>query len=84
LEGDPGAFFMGIVYATTDRFDARAVRALLAAERIDHKAYARVCKLDRRYVSRILSGAVQPGELARIKLVHGLTMLGLESGVRNG
>jgi hypothetical protein len=75
---------MGIVYATSDRFDARAVRALLAAERIDHKVYARACRLDRRYVSRILSESVRPGELARIKLLRGLAALGLDRQAVNG
>jgi hypothetical protein len=58
-------------------FDARAVRALLAAERIPHARYAKACDLSIFFVSGLLTGKRQPGELARRKLHDGLVRLGL-------
>ena len=58
--------------------DMRAVRALLAAERISHTQFARACGLNRAYASRLLAGSQQPGELARIKMARGLVALGLD------
>lgn len=60
------------------QINVRAVRALLAAERITHTRFAAACGMSRRYVSRLLAGSDQPGELARIKLARGLVALGLD------
>jgi hypothetical protein len=58
--------------------DVRKVRAILAAERVTHSEYARQSRLSRAYVSRILAGSIEPGELARIRLQRGLVALGLD------
>lgn len=57
--------------------DVRRVRGLLAEAQITHIAYARACRLSRVYLGHILSGRVQPGELATIKMWRGLAALGL-------
>jgi hypothetical protein len=57
--------------------DVRAVRGLLAEAQVSHADYARACGLNRVYVGRILAGRMVPGELARIKLMRGLAVLGL-------
>jgi hypothetical protein len=62
----------------SEQIDMRSLRALLAAERITHTAYARACGMGRAYTSRLLVGTVQPGELARIKMRRGLVALGLD------
>lgn len=58
--------------------DPQYLRGLLAEQQISHSEYARCCRLSRVYMSRILSGAAQPGELATIKLLRGLEALGLD------
>jgi hypothetical protein len=65
------------------QIDVRAVRAVLAAEQVTHSAFARACKLSRVYVGRILSGGIQPGELAIIRMQRGLVALGLDQEVRH-
>jgi transcriptional regulator with XRE-family HTH domain len=62
--------------------DIRRLRGLLAEHRITHLQYAQACGLGRCYVSTILSGRNEPGELARFKMVAGLQRLGLESEAR--
>jgi hypothetical protein len=62
--------------------DVRAVRAVLAAERITHTTFAKACGLSRRYVSRLLVGKERPGRLATIMLRRGLEALGLGREVR--
>ncbi len=57
--------------------DPRRLRGILAEAQVSHSAYARACRLSRVYVSGILSGRVQPGELSRIKMVRGLTAFGI-------
>jgi transcriptional regulator with XRE-family HTH domain len=61
-----------------DIIDVRRLRGLLAETQVTHTQYARVCKLSRVYVGRILSGRVEPGELAAIKLRRGLKALGVD------
>jgi hypothetical protein len=61
-----------------DQIDVRRLRGLLAEAQVSHSAYARACKLSRVYIGHILSGCVQPGELAVIKLQRGLAALGLD------
>jgi transcriptional regulator with XRE-family HTH domain len=61
----------------TTSIDARALRMLLAAERVTCRRFARACGLDESYASRLLNGHRQPGELARIRLARGLRALGL-------
>jgi transcriptional regulator with XRE-family HTH domain len=63
---------------SNNSFDARSVRALLAAERITGARLAYACGLSRAYLSHVLTGHKQPGELARIKLERGLKALGLD------
>ncbi len=58
-------------------FDARALRALLAAERIPRTRFAQVCDLNMSYLCHILNGTREPGELAAIKIERGLRKLGL-------
>ncbi len=58
--------------------DLRALRALLAAERITHKRYAAACRLSPYYVSGLLTGNRHAGELGRRKLCDGLVRLGLD------
>jgi transcriptional regulator with XRE-family HTH domain len=62
----------------TDTFDARALRGLLAQERITGTHFARICGLTPAYVSHILTEHRQPGELARIKIARALEALGLD------
>jgi predicted transcriptional regulator len=57
--------------------DMRRLRGLLAEAQISHTAYAATCGMSRRYVSRLLGGHIQPGELATIKMQRGLAALGL-------
>jgi hypothetical protein len=59
-------------------FDARSVRALLAAEQITHEKYAAACRISKYTVSGLLTGKRRPGELARRKLYDGLVALGLD------
>ncbi|HKB48467.1 MAG TPA: hypothetical protein VKC57_12265 [Ktedonobacterales bacterium] len=59
-------------------FDARSVRAVLAAEQITHAKYAEACRISKYTVSGLLTGKRQPGELARRKLYDGLVALGLD------
>ncbi len=59
-------------------FDARSVRALLAAERITRLEYARACHLHRTNVSSYLSENLRPGARTRQKLYEGLVQLGLD------
>jgi transcriptional regulator with XRE-family HTH domain len=61
-----------------ESLEPRKLRGLLAEQQITHVEFAQRCKLSRPYISRILSGAVHPGELARIKLARGLAALGLD------
>jgi len=65
-------------------FDARRLRALLAAERIARKRFAAACDLDPVYVSQLLTGRRNPGELALIKIEHGLRALGLDHSATEG
>jgi transcriptional regulator with XRE-family HTH domain len=65
-------------------FDARTLRGLLAQERITGTHFARICGLSRDYVSHILTGQRQPGELARIKIARALEALGLDRAVNHG
>jgi transcriptional regulator with XRE-family HTH domain len=58
--------------------DPKFLRGLLAEQRVTHSEYARRCRLSRVYISRILTGAARPGELATIKLLRGLEALGLD------
>lgn len=66
-----------------DPIDPRRLRGLLAEAQVSHTAYARQCKLSREYIGGILSGRVQPGELAVIKLHRGLASLGLDQEVQH-
>jgi hypothetical protein len=65
------------------RLDMRALRALLAAERVSHTRFARACGMNRTYMSRLLAESDPPGELARIKLARGLAALGLDRQAAN-
>jgi len=58
-------------------FNARRLRGILAEERITHRRFAEVCGLNGPYLSRILAGSSEPGELAIIKIGRGLAALGL-------
>ncbi len=58
--------------------DPKRLRGLLAEAQVTHSAYARACKLSRVYIGHILSGRVQPGELATIKMQRGLAALSLD------
>jgi hypothetical protein len=58
--------------------DVRAFRGLLAQERITYTHFASACGLSRTYLSHIMTGQKQPGELARIKIERGLAALGLK------
>lgn len=58
-------------------FDAHQLRGLLAYHQISRLRFAQVCGLNHVYICRILIGSVAPGELARYKIAHGLTQLGL-------
>ena len=68
---------------STNSFDARGLRALLAAERITHNRFADACGLSRAFVSHLLTEHKQPGELARFKLARGMAALGLDREVRH-
>ncbi len=57
--------------------DARRLRGILAEERITRTRFAQVCGLDRAYLTHILNGYREPGELAAIKIERGLRKLGL-------
>ena len=61
--------------------DPRRLRGLLAEAQVSHSEYARRCRISRVYIGRILSGRVQPGELAVIKMHRGLASLGLDREV---
>ena len=63
--------------------DPKHLRGLLAEAQVTHSAYARACRLSRVYVGRILSGRVQPGELAQIRMHRGLEILGLDREVQH-
>ena len=65
-------------------FDARSVRALLAAEQITHERYAEACRISKFTISGLLTGKRQPGELARRKLHDGLVALGLDRRATHG
>jgi hypothetical protein len=72
---------------TNDRsssFDARALRALLAAERITHTRFADACGLSTAFLSHILTERKQPGELARFKVARGMKALGLDCEAPHG
>ncbi len=62
-------------------FDARRVRALLAAERITHEQYAAACRLPKTNVSSFLTEKLQPSERKRQLLHDGLLALGLDPEV---
>ncbi len=68
----------------TELFDARRLRALLAAERITRTRFAQVCRLDSSYMQQLLAGYRQPGELALIKIERGLCALGLSLDTDGG
>jgi hypothetical protein len=61
-----------------DRFDARALRVMLAERRITTTRFAVACGLTRAYLYHILAERVKPGELGRIKIARGLAALGLD------
>lgn len=61
-----------------EALDIKRVRGILAEAQITHAEYAKACKLSRVYLSQILTGTVQPGELARIRMQRGLVALGLD------
>lgn len=54
---------------------ARRVRVTLAELDMPHKEFARLAGLSRPYLSSVLHGKAQPGELAQIKLERTLAML---------
>jgi len=58
-------------------FDARALRMILAAERVTRRRFARACGLEESYTSRLLNGHKEPGEIARLRIARGLHKLGL-------
>jgi hypothetical protein len=66
-----------------DPIDVRRQRGLLAEHRMTHRRFAQACGLGRPYTSQILAGSVEPGEVARFKLVVGLQRLGLDLEVRH-
>ncbi len=68
----------------TDSFDARRLRGVLAEERITRRRFAQVCGLDQAYMTHILNGYRQPGELAAIKIERGLRKLGLRLNATAG
>ena len=55
----------------------RGLRGILAEERITHTTFARACGLSRVYLSKILSGTHDAGELASIKIARGIAALHL-------
>ena len=55
----------------------RKLRGILAEEKISHTRFAAACGLSRAYLGQILAGTLQPGELARMKIAHGIANLGL-------
>jgi hypothetical protein len=57
--------------------DTPRLRAELAARRITYAALARSAGMNRFWVSNILSGYREPGELTRRRLLDGLRALGL-------
>jgi hypothetical protein len=57
--------------------DWRELRALLARQRITHKALAAACDLSEPYVSRVLTGSTIPGRLGYLQLEHGLAAYGI-------
>lgn len=59
------------------RIDVRRLRGALASDRIGRAEFARACGLSRPFISAVLTGSKQPGELAEIKLRRGLTKLGI-------
>ena len=67
-----------------DTFDARTLRRLLAQERITGTHFARICGLTPAYMSHILTGHRQPGDLARMKIARALEALGLDCAVNDG
>jgi hypothetical protein len=67
-----------------DTFDARTLRGLLAQERITGTHFAHICGVTPSYMSQLLTGRRQPGELARIKIARALEALGLDRGVNHG
>jgi transcriptional regulator with XRE-family HTH domain len=58
-------------------FDARKLRGILAEERITRTRFAQACGLDRAYLTHILNGYREPGELCLIKIERGMRKLGL-------
>ena len=66
---------------TSEPFDYRRLRGLLAEAQITHKDFAAACGLSRAFFCHMLAGRVQPGELARIKIERGLETLGLDREV---
>ena len=63
---------------TLEPFDARRLRGLLAEAQIKHKDFAAACGLSRPWFCHLLAGRVEPGELARIKIVRGLQAFKLD------
>ncbi len=59
----------------------RKLRGILAEKQISHTHFADVCRLNRAYVCRILTGSQEPGELASIKIARGIVALGLDQEV---
>lgn len=62
---------------THANFDLRRLRGVLAEKRITHTEFARACGLHRAFLGKVLTGAIEPGELACIKIEHGINALGL-------
>jgi DNA-binding LacI/PurR family transcriptional regulator len=62
----------------SDTFNARALRGMLAERRITGRRFAALAGLSSAYVSHVLTGHKQPGELARIKIERAIVKLGLD------
>jgi len=58
--------------------DMRRLRGLLAEHRITHTHFADTCGLSRAFVSHLLTGQRQPGQLACIKIARAMEALGLD------